>query len=433
MPLRVDYDFLLVTLGIIYWGGLLRITNKQPEFDHPWLKSGWVVTTALVAGIGVWTSISFMLILLIGLFYLFWIFNTKALSAYKINLFLVTLCIAFSLEIMMEHPNFSTIAYDVISLVYLIFLLLILVFFNLYSRLNLIGFNERISTVLLFGVLIFFIMNHLFPGFYFGPYNQVDPYLLKNFFPMVSEFYSPFAIDPAIGLASIIYTLIGGLFFVNHYLNKPINPAKLFLLGSLFTTTLLAIYMYRWVAFSIPLSILVVSFFIAQCGKTTRSKAPKILILVFFIFLPKFLILLTKDYLPPAQELCQTELYSMLKNGYLESSSFKKDKIILAHSNYGPLLLYSTHFSIIGTNDHHNVDGLKDSFSFFKEDRDIAERIVKKRGIDLVLFCSTGLPRFNPDETSWLIPIPLPKEYSQWHLYRIRKFISENKPFGYPA
>jgi hypothetical protein len=180
--------------------------------------------------------------------------------------------------------------------------------------------------------------------------------------------------------------------------------------------------MYRWCEFSVPLAILLVSFFVAQCCNKRPVSGIKILILAFMALLPELIFLLARPYVPSNHLACQQQFHGILQSQFLESPQFHQDKILFMHSNYGPALLYGSHYSVIATNDHHNPDGVRDSFDFFAVNEQEARNIATKRNIDLILLCQPEFPRgFNPDNSSWLQPVPLPEQYKLWHLYRLKR------------
>lgn len=414
-PLRVDYDFLLITLSIYYWGFLLRLNT------HP--QKTWATGAAIMAGLGVWASIGFMIIVLIGIAYMFWQSLIKnQLSSAVVNTFMRVLAITFTACIFLEHRHFFEITHDILSIVHLTVILLLLLFFNLYQ--SLIKRRSPLLQLVFTAILlcfIFLLLNYLYPGFYQGPYANIDPYLLGNFFSVLSEFYSPFRIDNALALALLFYFFVGMAFCYYTFLdNRAEWTSRGLLTVATIITTLLTVYMYRWHDFAVPLTILLVSFFVkAICDKKISSLS-KILFVILMALIPRFILLLAKDYMPPAHQQCQAQFYRMMQDGYFDSPVFAKDKTLMIHSNYGPLILYSTHFSIIATNDHHNPQGVKDSFNFFKANQPAAYQIVAHRKVDLFLVCPSEYnTSFAPHETSWLKSLALPQQYSQWQLYRI--------------
>jgi hypothetical protein len=426
-PLRVDYDFLLITLSIYYWGCLFRL-------DSPHQKS-WAIAAAIIAGLGIWTSISFIVIVFIGIAYMFWQYLAKLQNNATLNTFLIVLSIMFIACIWLEHRHFFVITHDIVSIVHLTFILLLLLAFNGYeiylrTRDNLV----KTVFIVIASLSIFFIMDYLYPGFYQGPYANIDPYLLENFFPALSEFYSPFHIDNALALALVVYFIIGLGFFYYAYLDNTLTKSAetrplWLLIGATSTTMFLTLYMYRWNALAVPLTILLVSFFVAACCEKKMARFMKILLMGLMALLPQLIVLLSKDYVPLAHQECQKEFYSMMQDRFFDGPNFTRDKIMLVHSNYGPLVLYSTHLSIIASNDHHNPQGVKDSFNFFKANQLTAQQIINKRHVNLLLVCENEhSTSFDRQSSSWLKPIALPEKYSQWQLYRIAVPSNESNP-----
>jgi hypothetical protein len=415
LPLRVDYDFLLVTTSIFYWGCLVRLVNQSSNL--------WAGLTALAAAFGIWVSMSFSLPLLIGLGLLFWFsLVSRTLASECVSLFLLVLCSAIALIIPIEHSNFMAISYDVLSIVYLSFYCLVLLCYLIYCRFKTTTLGYNCLLAVLLSLCLFALMNHWFPGFYRGPYNQANEFLLKNFFPYITEFYSPFMMDDNMALAMFFYAFIGATYFYHTYLNQELRAPHIVLLVPAVILTLLSLYMYRWVRIATPLSLVLVSYFLTDfCAIKKIHTLVKGLIIVLILLLPAGLFWGERQFISESELTCQQQFIGMLKTKFLDSPVFLKDKILFTTTNYGPFILYFTHFAVVGTNDHHNAQGYEDTYNFFKADEATARAVVEKRGIDLVLLCKSGhKTTFNISKTGWLEPVSLPERYSLWELYRFR-------------
>lgn len=412
-PLRVDYDFLLVFTSIVYWGCLLRFISIDNKF--------WSCMTAVVAGLGIWISISFTVVVFIGLAAIFWMSLVRhQLSASNVSLFLLVLCISLALVIPLEYRNFFTISYDVVSIVYLTFYGLIWVCFMIYTR-YLQGARNTLNLLSILGLIVlsFWVMNYYFPGFYKGPYNAVSPYLLKNFFPNNVEFYSPFVIDNSLALALLFYFIVGTGYCYYLYLNRELTNQQCLILFGAIITSLLTAYMNRWGRIATPLNIVLISFFVAYFAKTKVHQFTKWFIIGLIAILPAILFMVSRNPVSEEVQQCQKQFYSMIEDNILEQLQFSKDKILFISNNYGPFILYFTHFAVVATNDHHNPMGIEDTFNFFKEDERAAESMVRRRNIDLILLCNSRyVPAFNLDKSDWVERIHLPEKYSKWRLYR---------------
>ena len=339
--------------------------------------------------------------------------------------FLGALVVALAFIIPLEHHRFFTVAYDIVSIVYLVFFLLLLLSLMLYEQ-----YSRVNKVIFIIGLMLFnaFLMNYFFPGFYLGPYNHVDPYLLQHFFPVLSEFYSPFSIDNALTLALLCYFIVGIGYCYFLYLDDKLTLFSAdkkqhfsieFIVWIAIVMTALTLYMYRWNEFAIPVDILLVSFFVAHLCNISANKLGNLCLVFAIAMMPAAIVLLSKNDLAPVKKKCQKQFHEMIHDGFLDKPSFRHDKIMLADSNDGPLILYATHFSVIATNDHHNPQGIKDSFNFFYENEIIAKNRMMHRKIDLVLLCKAKLPKgFDIDTRQWLQRVSLPGAYSYWRLYR---------------
>ncbi len=409
LPLQVDYDFLLITLSIAYWGFFLRVLTTES------CKKS--ILSGLTACLGLWTSISFILPLLFSLGFLFYQNLNDKIKNITIYTLLASLIIFLIPIICLEQNPFFSQCFDTISIVHLSFFSMILVLYTLYQLLSPSSLFLKTTLIIILSLILFYLMNCLFPGFYLGPYNHVSAFVLKHLFPNVSEFHSPFAINNALALALLCYFFIGAGYFYFLALTEGLSSPYIFLLCSAVFMTVLTAYMYRWCIYSLPLNIWLISFWI-------KDFEPNKPLWKFFIFIlslcsPNLILILAKGYANPQQQHCEDQLHEMLIQKFFDQSQFTHDKSLLIHSNYGPLILYSSHFSIVASNDHHNPNGVKDSFYFFKGREEQAKNIVDKRHINLLLLCPKGYSLgFNPQTSNWLKPVPLPSKYSAWQLYR---------------
>ena len=100
----------------------------------------------------------------------------------------------------------------------------------------------------------------------------------------------------------------------------------------------------------------------------------------------------------------------------------ERSRIILAHFDYGPELLYRTPHAIIAAPYYSNSGGLLESDRIFRSrDLDLSRRLMGRRGVDLVLVCRDEAgpeAAFGADTflgglvrgrvPSWLRPVDLP-------------------------
>lgn len=412
VPLRVDYDFLLITISIIYWGFFLRLLKNESTNN--------ALLAGLSACLGLWTSISFMLPLIFSLVFLFAQNLLNKIQTYTLKTLLLSLIFFLIPIIFLEQYPFFTVSHDTISLVHLVFFIGIFIAYSLYQLLSPSTTVKKIVLFLTLGLVLCFLMNYLFPGFYLGPYNQAAPFVLQHFFPSVSEFHSPFLISNPLALALFSYFFIGSAYCYFLFLTEGLSREISFLLFNTLLLALLTAYMYRWCIYFLPLTIFLISFCIQKLEQNPFIHRWSVFILL--LALPQLILLMAKEYTNPEQHLCEEQLYAMLGDNFFKQAPFTQDKRLLTHSNYGPLILYNTEFSILATNDHHNPQGLEDNYYFFKGTEDQAKAIAIKRDFDLLLLCPKGyFLGFDPQYSTWLNQVVLPPKYSKWQLYRIKK------------
>lgn len=419
LPLRVDYDCILIPLSIVYWGLILRLLS-QASFKQ-------TIATGLIASLALWCSISFMIPLLISIGFLFWQNINHKIDNKIIYSLLCAIIIGLIPMIYLEQTPFINEVHDIISIVHLTLFILMLSGYTLFQHLTPKSFSLKIMLIFLLVILVFLCMNDLFPAFYIGPYKEASPFILQHFIFNTSESYSPFAIDNALSLSLLAYFFIGAGYFYFLAITDGLSAPEAFLLFISCALSAFTAYMFRWFIFSVPLSIWLVSFVLPRLKQnfnTVCGLKPKrdlsIIILLFTAYLPNGLLSFANEYANPHIKGCEEQLFSMLDNQFFDAAQFSKDKSLFIHSNYGPLLLYMTHFSVLATNDHHNSQGYKDSYDVFNEKETIAKNIIYNRHINLLLICpSWNHLKFNPEQADWLKPIHLPSAYSKWQLYRV--------------
>jgi hypothetical protein len=412
MPLRVDYDFILVTISIFYWGCLLRFIDRNTNY--------WAFFCALTAVLGLWTSISFAIPLFIGMAIIFWfsLIQDKC-SPKKVYFFLAMLCLFCLLILPLEHQPAWEISYDVISIVYLVFYSLTLISVVFFVRLKKNNHLWNAISALVLISLIYLIMNYFFPGFYHGPYKAANSFLLTHFFPTIYELHSPF-LDSNLLLAISCYVIIGSGYFYYLYLNHELTTLQIIFLGIALVLSTFALYMYRWERLAAPLSLVLIAVFLIDFSIIKRiNPIIKAVVTIVVLILPATLYTIGRDPLNKSERECQQQMVSMLHDKFLDLPQFNKDRSVLITANYGPLILFFTHLGIIATNDHHNPMGFEDQFNFFHQDELSAKKIVMSRSTDLILLCKkTHILTFDVEKSNWLSPVLLPNAYSKWVLYR---------------
>jgi hypothetical protein len=95
---------------------------------------------------------------------------------------------------------------------------------------------------------------------------------------------------------------------------------------------------------------------------------------------------------------------------------------LIAHTNYGSQILFQTPYKIVAGNYHRNVEGLRDSATFFETGTEQEARdVLKKRQIRYVVSCrkedSKERPAFLKEMPAGWTEIPLPDRYKQVVVY----------------
>ena len=115
-----------------------------------------------------------------------------------------------------------------------------------------------------------------------------------------------------------------------------------------------------------------------------------------------------------------------------------RPRLILAHFNHGPELLYRTGHAVVASPYHRNAAGLRDAHEAFgSTGAAAARRVVERRAVDLLLICRAGpavahFSLVNPEAfalelaaeryPAWLAPVDLPEPLARDVLvYRVNR------------
>lgn len=422
LPLNVDYDFLTIILAILFWGKLLRALTDVKK-DHHGIFCG------IIAALGCWASISFFVIVLLSIVFLIWQYLRNRSYAILLLNFLITLTLTFSLLTGIEQAHFLAVTYDILSIVHISFAALLLVTFIIFNYY--VANHSRVIQLIagaLLLLLVVVVMQSLFPGFYRGPYNGVAPYLLTNFFPRITEFFSPFSLGGGIALGVCSYFLLSmALLAYHHNAAKSFTTPQIYIIYNACVLMLLTLYMYRWNNYAGIMNILLMSLFITHI--IPKSRYSSLLLVILLAILPSLLLRLSPPYgKSDPHEICLKQLIAFTQQQTLMPSAPQRQAVVIVDTNYTPYLLFTTPYTLIAGNYHHDPAGIKDILQFFNHNEVTAREIARRRGANWLLYCVreqaspqafiTHLARGAPPPT-WLQPVALASDYPDLRMYRI--------------
>lgn len=428
--------FSIVILCLI--GGLLF--GEQTYFmagnaDHHSLQALlWCVTIWLILGkpsrasatylgltMGLWFWISPEALPFI--FTVYAILGIKAVlkpsEMYHPTLASITLTLVTLLALFIEYPAdqvLATRAYDSISIVYVIlFSFCAMGFMALqYIIVHLPTVKARFTASAITATAISALYICLFPKFLKGPMADVDPYILTNFLPRVSEAMPLLKLDGSIILSSL-YLAIPALFLSLRFIKK--SPM---LFAFLAVPFVMNVFQHRW-AFYLEISSIII---IAKCLPTyARGLARKYRNLSLVLHLYALMAALglivygISVLLPPSKSLpyayisqCQFETFQLVQSGELVNVLGTAPLTIESNALGNSGIPFFTPYHYVAGYYHRESQGLKVKDAIFDAKTLPAVRpLLKDRDVKALLVCPTSYPSWtndyftdNPPKLDWV-------------------------------
>ena len=374
------------------------------------------------------------------------------LLIYSISLF-VTVVMALLIE--KGFYAFSEVHYDQISIVYVLAIgLNVFLWAIIYIWQNLVNIpvNKlyRFSLLIFMGFLSGIIINIFFPEFFLGPLHGVDELYRRNRLAYINELQPIFSLsgflsDSWLKESSKFLLWIGliipafPMLFI--FLLRRENPNKPFwvfiTLGSLVFCPL-AIGQIRWAPYLVIFIIPAYAWLVALIIDNIQWKAPGQLyyilrlsvlgVFIFCFYVPTSILAVVEN--EDSISFTSSTLKPMCD--YLDNTNKwgNQPKNVLANPDFGPEILYRTKHNVFSIPNHRIQKGFTDTYRIFSaSDSYSAFKIVKERGIDLILICPAySEHKFYQNENSkapfydqlheqrlpdWLRSVSLPSELSK--------------------
>ena len=453
MAARPDHHSLLLLLFVISIGLGIRIL-LQP------FKAGLCYAAGIIGSLAMWISVESMAPLFMSLlvFGLLWIATNKDFSRKNYH-FCLSLFLGTAIVLFLERPLYGLcqIQYDRISIVHWGILGLISLFWFVLVTIerysNLCHCRTNRLTVCLTGVLLIGAMVYFFfPGFFKGPYADVDPRIVPIWLDKVNEVKPLFS--PERKLSSILLLLgpaIPGLPFVIYLFFKThCNKRKwLFILIGLVIFIPLSLYQIRWITYAEILLLFPLAELLSRVLKWEELVIPSRLkpsarvftvsaFLMSFLFIPLVISASVGQTKQADAENSKTVFLPQLCR-YLEGAGGPgvETRRILAFIDFGPEILYRTRHEVIATPYHRNAEGIMDAYNIMTStNNEDAYRLIRKRGVDTIILCPESNEKVfyglrNRDDCfyqrlvqreipNWLQPISLPPEMaSSFQLFEV--------------
>ncbi|MEM7224894.1 MAG: hypothetical protein AAF495_18085 [Pseudomonadota bacterium] len=405
---RPDHHTFIVIAFLGMIGMILRLlVAKRP--------SRYGTFAGLMIGFGLWLTVE----LLIGLTAIFstlsmlWLLRREGIAqkaAYCCLGLFVMLLVALAIE--RNVGDWGLAEFDKISSVQLLVAFLAMVFWgivcllerdprfsgNIVRRAAILGFGALSALAILLGV---------YPEALHWPLQTQDELVNRLYWERIAEIKPRWPKD----FNSLLGFLqnFGQLLFVGPFLayalvrerDTPSWDGWLFLAIILLIFVPVGIAMHRFTYFPQLMILICLAELLGRLVERLENEKNVLLRvsarvgalffgLVGFVLLKFFLVAPAESYAKASSRNLACDDHAILEQ--LETTYPKNDQrpIVIAHPDYGSRIMYFTDFSVVGSAYHPNVEGIRDSLSFFlaKDDRESRE-IATRRGVAFVFVCRT--------------------------------------------
>lgn len=394
---RADHHSLLALNFILLLGCLYRMITVREDSLKLSLLAG------LLAGIGVWISVEFLVAVfwVISTLTLLWIFRARNYSRCLLHFSLVLL-ISTCVFLLVERPvaDILIMEYDRISIVHVFIFVVVaacsLAMTRVYGRSNL----QRLMTAGLAGLGGFMLILCFLPDFLHGPFSQVDATVARIWLSLVRE------VQPVLKAGLIVQLLfVGPLFFSLFYLlwaavrirDDHFRSCLVPLLVGLPLFAGLTFYQLRWIYYSNVFIIICLSLLLNQLlgvlsgirSSFAQRLGRVLLILLFCCGFYTAGILAEKYHGDQNESSYEANLRPLCK--WLNSLP---DSTIFIDLDFAPEILYRTGHKVIATPYHRNAAGILYSYELMgTHDMGKVHDMLKDRNVDLVILCPQSSER----------------------------------------
>jgi len=440
---RPDHHSLIGLLFVLLFGLVLRLLTGDGNRRT-------TLIAGAVAGLGLWVSVEFLLPIAIALMALglAWLAHradyARAARDFTLGAVLV---VAFALIVERPASEELMIEYDRISIVHLFMLGMILAFWQAAMVLNPDTRRFRLGVAVLGVVAVAIAIANAFPLFFAGPYALVDARVVSVWFKDTAEVRS--LINPDNPLKSLRESLfmMGPILVAGPWLWHLIRrepPAQqqgwMFIALGLLVFVPLALYQARWATYAefliVPAYTAVILALLARLdgqgipvarGALLARAAARAMIVggMTTAFLLLTVIVYKLEDRAPATPGCG--MAAMSKYLATEPGLAAPGKRIMTLVFFGPEILYRSQHAVVGTPYQRNTAGILDTIDFFAAvDPARSQAIARKRGIDLVMLCTSAKEgswykapgsTFNQlasdQPPGWLSPVVLPDDLAK--------------------
>ena len=278
-------------------------------------------------------------------------------------------CLLFMMLFLTE---IRPVEYDKISIVHTTLFLCVSTFFAV--NLQLIGRKSHLYDAITWAIVIGLIFLSMFPRFLMGMSADIPPFIKRIWLSKISELRSPFVGNMFWSFLVYSIVTITAIFVKIQELRKQ-EITKTNIIWAIFVIIascywILACFAYRMIPYSVLFGLpIVVSFgmsseYVRNYSKPLRMIFTMIISCLFFLVTSCFceFDVDSKSINPKYSD---AELYECINN-----LSYKP-VVIMAHSNYGPKLVYYTKHYVLGAPYHRQIEGIASSYAVMDMDNNI--------------------------------------------------------------
>jgi len=440
---RPDHHSLLIFVFVLSIGLILRMILRP-------FNAFLCYMAGAIGALSIWISVESMLpiCIIIGVLGLLWILENGDFVRKSLH-YSVAIFVFMAFSMILERPwyDFTTQEFDRLSIVHWSVLGLIAIFWitiSIFGRRKSLfqRASYRFSFVLAGSAAIALTALLCCPGFFKGPFADVDPRIIPIWLSKVNEVQPLISrsiplVIPVQLLGSVVICFPFLFYLLLWERHNESWKGWIFISLSSVAFIVISLFQIRWLAYSqslLIISMTALMVLLRQRGPKTGFLRTLKNVFVVLIFSSGFLLLgLLADVIfkKGDSEKSRQKVSLIRMCEYLtEADKWRERNFrILTHIDFSAEILYRTQHEVIGTPYHRNSPGIIDTYEIMTAETDQAAlSLIRRRRIDLILL----LPKSNesifyskPEQTStfyqrlrqgiipnWLRKVELPSDLS---------------------
>ncbi len=346
------------------------------------------------------------------------------------------ICLLFMMLFLTE---IVPVEYDKISIVHTTLFLCVSTFFAI--NLQLIGRKQHLYDAITWALAIALIFLSMFPRFLMGMSADIAPLIKKVWLSRIIELHSPLTGNMLwTFLVYSVITITAIVVKVQELRKQKLTKANIIwaifiIIASVYW--ILACCAYRMLPYSILFGLPIV----VDLGMSSKyvKKYSKVARMIFTMTIACLFILVTSCFVETEidlrrddQKYTDAELFESIDN-----LSYRP-VVIMAHTNFGPKLLYYTKHFVLGAPYHRQVEGIILSYSIMEMDNDlrVVRRILKKTNTHFIFVSHKQQTEF-PDSFAssllagqlpkWISIVKIPEKFYDYSVFKVDQDLLEKE------